>query len=57
VVSPYGTSGVQGDRAVLAFAGYGARVGGTYFPFQTGGTFTATASFEWFAPKGDDRVN
>ena len=57
MVSPYGTSGVQGDVSVLAFAGYGARVGGTYFPFQTGGTFTATASFEWFAPKGDDRVN
>ena len=56
-VSPYGTSGLQSDRTVLAFAGYGTRVGGTYFPFATGGTFTATASFEWYAPKGDDRVN
>ena len=34
-----------------------ARVGGTYFPFSTGGTFAATASFEWYAPKGEDRVN
>jgi hypothetical protein len=57
VVSPYRTSGVQRDAAVLAFAGYGSKVGGTYLPFQTGGTFTATASFEWYAPKGNDRVN
>ena len=56
-VSPYGTSGRVSDRSVLAFAGYGSRVGSQYFPFRTGGTFTATATFEWYAPKGDDRVN
>ena len=45
--NPYGTSGVQPHRTVLAFAGYGPNAVSGVKPFEGGGTFVANATFEW----------
>jgi hypothetical protein len=47
--APYGTSGVLENRTVLAFAGYGANAVSGFKPFEGGGSFVATATFEWAA--------
>jgi hypothetical protein len=47
--APYGTSGVLEYRTVLAFAGYGGVAVSGFKPFQDGGSFVATATFEWAA--------